>query len=246
MKTINLVLLPILFFNLSIIAQEESIDPSKPTNIYTRINNNFELTDRSGNLEYGYRFNYNYASSNIQFSAEVPFLYSNVTNYFGLSDIRLRSFYVPYIDYDRTIGALGMSLDLFIPTGNEEQQLGSGSWSISPGIITGIMINNNYSIWPTVSYRYQFRSNKKGFDEQHGMTLQILNSINISEKVYLMATPMFLMNDFINENKDLIGAELEFNYMIKPNKIQIGFFTRQLKNRTDRIQSYRIMARFFL
>lgn len=232
----------------SLLAQdsEENIDPSKPTNIYTRINNNFEFTDRSGEQEYGYRFNYNYATSDIQFTAEVPYLYNASSKQYGLSDIRLRTFYVPYVNYDKTFAGLGLSMDLFLPTGSVEDKLGSGSWSISPGILAGILVNDSYSIWPNISYRYQVASVKDDIISQHGMTVQITNSINISPKIYLNVSPMVLLNDFKDENRDLLGGEFEFNYMIKKNKLQIGFFSRQLFNHESYTQSYRLMARIFL
>ncbi len=247
MKTVQLLIIAISLAGLNVQAQEEeSIDPSKPTNIYTRINNNVEYNNNNGKEEIGYRFNYNYASKNIQLSAEIPFMYNSDSKQFGLSDIRVRSFYVPYINYEKTFGGFGVSFDVFLPTGNPEHQLGSGNWSLSPGLMAGFIVNNSYSVWPILSYRYQFNSEGDAFKQQHGMTIQLMNTINLSEKIYLIATPMYLMNDFSNEYNDLAGGELEFNYMLKKNKIQVGAFTRQLANASVQSQSYRVMLRIFL
>ncbi|TNJ41697.1 transporter [Tamlana fucoidanivorans] len=249
--TKNLLTIALLFvYSIMAIAQNEEnqqVDPSKPTNIYDRVNNNLEFTDRSGKQEFGYRFNYSYANElGIQATLEVPFLYSVDNNNFGVSDLRLRAFYVPYTDYDKLFGGLGVSMDIFIPTGDINKGLGSGSWSVSPGVIMGLMLSDSYSLWPIVSYRYQIGASQEVNVIKHGGSLQLLNSVSFSDRIYLLASPMFIINDFQNDFEDLVGGEVELNYMIIPNKLQIGTFTRHLANKGVHTQSYRLFARFFL
>ncbi|AZQ64292.1 hypothetical protein EI427_19370 [Flammeovirga pectinis] len=235
---------------LTSIAQEtEYIDPSKPTNIYTRLNNNFEMTDlKDGTQLTGYRFNVSYALKDFQTTIEIPMLYNHKTQKAGLGDLRIRSFYVPYVDYDKTFGGLGLSLDIFAPMGDPRDGISSGLWSISPGIITGIMVSKKFSIWPIISYRYQFgerwQEGQQQSVTQHGATFQIMNTINISDKVYFIITPMYIQNNFANMGQFDYGGEIEFNYMLIENKLQVGCFSRQLVN--SQLESYRLMVRIFL
>ncbi|WP_157491509.1 hypothetical protein [Flammeovirga sp. SJP92] len=231
-------------------SDEKVIDPSKPTNVYTRINNNFEHTNlKDGTQLTGYRFNLSYAVSDFQTTLEIPLLYNHTTQKVGMGDLRLRTFYVPYTDYSKTLGGLGVSMDIFAPMGNRIEGISSGNWSISPGIIAGIMVSDSYSIWPILSYRYQFADpnlveGRAQNIEKHGMTFQLMNSINISEKIYLLVTPMLIQNDFATMQSFDYGGEVEFNYMLVKNKLQVGCFSRQLAN--SEYSSYRLMLRFFL
>ncbi|WP_044212583.1 hypothetical protein [Flammeovirga sp. OC4] len=231
-------------------SDDKVIDPSKPTNVYTRINNNFELTNlKDGTQLTGYRFNLSYAVSDFQTTLEVPLLYNHNTQKVGMGDLRLRTFYVPHTDYSKTLGGLGIAMDIFVPLGNRVEGISSGNWSISPGIIAGIMVSDTYSIWPILSYRYQFadpnlvEGSTKNI-ERHGMTFQLMNSINISEKIYVLVTPMLIQNDFTTMQSFDYGGEVEFNYMLIKNKLQVGCFSRKLVN--SEYSSYRLMFRLFL
>ena len=244
--TIRIILLLILSFFIShtLVSQEqeEAIDLSKPTNIYTRLNNNFEYLNAEGFEFYGYRVNYNMALSKFQGTVELPLLYNTRTKNFGLDDVRLRAYYVPYTNYDKFFGGAGVSLDVFLPTGEFEKGLGTGAWSISPGFVFGMIFSDRYSLFPNISYRYQFKENPQV--ERHGATIQLTNSIVLSEKSFILLVPMFFQNDFSDKDSLDSGGEFEFNYMVKYNKLQLGFFTRQLFKSNS--QTYRLFVRLFL
>ena len=109
-----------------------------------------------------------------------------------------------------------------------------------------IIVSDNYSIWPIASYRMRYKPSSIPEDEfvKHGFTLMVMNSINISDKIYVTATPMFVNNNMFQSRENDYGGELEFNYMLKDNKIQLGLFTRQLLE--SETQSYRLMVRIYL
>src|SRR6476659_4927776 len=89
-------------FNLLNLSAQDSItahfDPSKPTNLYDRLSNNLEYNFlKNGSRTYGYRANLVLASRDQRNSVhiEMPLLYSSYSQKFGLSDIRLRYYWIP-------------------------------------------------------------------------------------------------------------------------------------------------------
>ena len=114
-------------------ASAQEVDASKPTNFYPLLGNNLEYNarDAGGNLM-GYRAELIYPPSQAHlFLFELPLLYNDTTEKFGVGDLRARYFWLPYKNYDNFFGAFGPSIDIFVPTGSFEDGLGSSSWSVS-------------------------------------------------------------------------------------------------------------------
>jgi hypothetical protein len=105
---ISIFTITLFFLLLKVAAQDTAqvhIDPSKPTNFYSRLSNNLEYTFRKeGNNTYGYRANFVWASKNQAHAihVELPLLYAVTTNKFGLSDMRFRYFWVLYKNYAKS------------------------------------------------------------------------------------------------------------------------------------------------
>jgi hypothetical protein len=80
-------------------AQEEEAkgkDNSKPTNVYSQVDNFLEFTRYEKYNTFGYNPRLSYTpNEDNALILEVPLLYSTLTDKFGLSDIRLRYFYIP-------------------------------------------------------------------------------------------------------------------------------------------------------
>lgn len=231
---VALLAVPCILFTAIANAQEKEIDPSKPTNLYSRLNNNFEYTNRkSGNDTWGYRANLNYASRSEahSVSVELPLLYATKTEKFGLGDIRFRYFWVPYKNYAKMPGAYGMTVDVFAPTGKAEDGLGSDRWTIAPGLTTGFVFGK-FATFPILSYQYSSKqtsdlipeSQKK---ELHGATVQAICVYNLSASSYFDFTPAFIANNFEEAGADDFQVEANYFYMAKKNKLQIGGFIRR-------------------
>ena len=133
--------------------EDEDIDASKPTNFYTQLINWAEyISNKSGGDLMGYRGEILYAPSDAHLIlGEIPLLYNNQTDKFGLGDLRARYFYLPYKNYDKFFGALGPSVDIFFPTGSFEDGLGSSSWVVVPGITVGLMAAEWIQFFPILS-----------------------------------------------------------------------------------------------
>jgi hypothetical protein len=220
-----------LLFSVTTFAQEaeQEIDASKPTNFYSLLDNTLENTAHSTHNVFGYRGKILYAPSEAHLIlGEIPLMYNDQTSKFGLGDIRARYFYLPYKNYDKFIGAFGPSVDVFTPTGNFADGLGSGRWIISPGITVGLMAADWIQFFPIISYQY---SGKPIYDNpkpevnnvEHGITFQVITPLVFSDKFFIQITPIFKMNNINNERQDRYIQELLANYTLS-EKLQLSAF----------------------
>jgi len=152
-------LIVLLFCSSICLAQNDSdqptIDPSKPTNLYTQFNALVELNAYDGFSTYGTRFNFQYAfNPDNLLLAEVPFLYNDATDKFGISDLRVRCFNAIKRDISKTVIAIAPFSDITIPTGSFDNGLGGDTWSIAAGAVVGIVLNKNISFFPCANYVY--------------------------------------------------------------------------------------------
>ena len=224
-------------FNLLHLSAQDSItahfDPSKPTNLYDRLSNNLEYNFlKNGSRTYGYRANLVLASRDQRNSVhiEMPLLYSSYSQKFGLSDIRLRYYWIPYKHYSRKPGAFGLLLDSYIPTGSLKDGLGRGRWIFAPGLSTAFVFGR-FSTFPIICYLYssEIKDSKTpspGAGELNGYIIQSI-CVYKFKKSYLDCTPIFIKNSYSNNGNDDFVLEGNYLYMIKPNKMQIGCFARR-------------------
>ena len=102
--------------------QQEEINPSKPTNLYSNIDFNFEFQNHPGDGDlYGINIIPAIAfNDRNRLDAEIPILsttFREKPNTTGLGDIRLRYFHLRYktVDQEKRITAAGVSVDVFLP-----------------------------------------------------------------------------------------------------------------------------------
>ena len=234
------ILITILFFFIGAVAIAQvtpgpHIDPSKPTNLYTRLGNNLEYTFlRQGNRTFGYRANFVWASASQKLAAyvELPLLYATSSNKFGLSDIRLRYFWLPYKNYSKTPASFGFTIDSYLPTGSFEDGLGRGRWIVAPGLSTGFVLGK-FSTFPIFSYLYasSIQAGKIPGDDNPPLNGYIVQSICVfrfSKKSYVDCTPIFIKNSYTNAGQDDFILEGNYLYMVKQNKMQVGCFVRRI------------------
>jgi len=214
-------------------AQDQKIDSSKPTNFYPLLDNSLEYDSReSGGNLVGYRAQLIYPPSEAHlFLAELPLLHNDQSNKFGIGDLRLRYFYLPYKNYEEFFGAFGPSIDIFAPTGSYEDGLGSSFWSISPGVTAGLMFADWIQAFPIVSYVYTSKpttdlipeSQKK---ERHGLSAQVIIPVVFTEKFFMQITPVFSIGDFNDAgNTSRYIQELLGSYSLS-DKLQASIFYR--------------------
>jgi hypothetical protein len=219
-------------FKLSVQAQEKpEIDASKPTNFYSYLNNSLEFTSRekNGNLV-GYRANVTYSPSDKHlFLGEVPLQYNLKREKFGLGDIRVRYFYLPYKDYDKFVGALGPSVDIIAPTGKASNGIGAGRWIVAPGVATALMFADWIQVFPVLSYQYMSKPvyvDTTVVDKPiNGITLQFISVLAISQKAFVALTPTFNEHFLAGTSSFSYIQELSFGYMMTP-KGQISAYLK--------------------
>jgi len=254
MKNLKLLFIALtLSSSLSLIAQEENastigqeeegIDASKPTNFYSFLDNTLELSSQKNQNVFGYRGKLTLALSEAHLVlAEVPLLYNDRTEKFGIGDLRARYFWLPYKNYDKVIGAFGPSIDIFAPTGSFENGLGSGRWVLSPGVTVGIMAAEWIQFFPILSYQY---ASKPVYDNPspeadmatHGLSFQVITPIVFSEKFFVQLTPIFKMNDFNNQRNDRFEQEVFASYSINPKMQVTGFYSGKFEDENHTVSA---------
>ena len=210
------------------------IDPSKPTNQYTRLSNNLEYNFlKTGKGTYGYRANFIWASGRQHHSiyTELPLLYATSSKKFGISDMRFRYYWVPYKDYAKKPGALGFAIDSYVPTGKLDDGLGRGRWIFATGLSTAFVFGK-FSTFPYVYYLYssEIMSDKisaSGRKALNGYIIQSICVYKIDKNSYVDCTPIFMKNSYSNAGKDDLVVEGNYLYMVKQNKMQVGCFARR-------------------
>lgn len=244
MKTINIekswsvVLIFLgLFFSFQYSSAQElnkEKDNSKPTNVYSQIDNfmQFETTPEYNTFGYNPRISYA-PHKNHSFVIDAPFLYNYKYEKFGISDIRIRYFGVAYRNYEQFFGSFGASLDITAPTGKYEHGLGASSWKISPGVTFGFILNKSQtiSIFPVLSYIYTSLPTSEKVPEElkeidHGASLQLISSFVLSDDFFILITPIMRVKDINDEREDEFILEIEPVVDIFKDKFQTGIFYR--------------------
>ena len=243
MKTKSILLITLLITSF-IFAQEEetqSVDASKPTNLYTQVNGAFEYqSHKEGSDIYGTRFNIQYAfNPDNLLLVEVPFLYNEGTEKFGLSDMRVRYFHAAKRNITKRLIAIAPYADFTLPTGNAKNGLGNDVWSLAGGVVFGYVLTPKIALFPGVGYVHVNDFKEDRFEPQNGVNFQTNMSINFSKKMFLFVNPIVTVL-----KKTLWTGELNLNYMVKPSKLKtnIGYYP----DFTNEIHTFRVGATKFL
>ncbi|APY08790.1 hypothetical protein BWZ20_10975 [Winogradskyella sp. J14-2] len=232
--------------------QSQQVDASNPTNFYTQVNTLFEYTTREdGTNLYGFRGNviYTFNPDNLVL-AEVPILYNDATNKFGLSDIRLRYFtVVKRVMTKEKFSVIAPFVDVTLPTGSFENGLGTSSLVASVGAIYGFAISKKVLMFPGLSAVHvtkpgtdlipdELKASSTGFGAQANM------SIRFNDRWFLFVNPILTMLNTDGDWNEQWTGEFNLNHMIIPNKLKanIGYYP----NLTAEIHTLRIGATFFL
>jgi len=221
-------------------AQEskKEIDPSKPTNLYTQFNTLAEINSGNKFNTYGTRLNFQYAfNPDNLLLVEVPLLYNDFTEKFGLSDTRVRYFHALKRNITKRLIAIAPYADITIPTGSFKNGLGSDVWSLAAGVVAGYVISPKISMFPGVGFVHV--TAPSGAKSQSGVSFQTNMSISFSKKSFLFVNPIVTVLAKTNWQ-----AELNYNYIIKPNKLKVN--AGWIPNFTNEINTFRVGATFFL
>jgi len=238
MKKVNSILVFIgLIASLSAFGQQEKvIDASKPTNFYNSVNHAFEYTSRpdGGNL-LGYRANLVLAPSEKNLIlGEIPVLYNTETKNFGLGDIRARYFYLPYKNYSKFFGAFGPSIDIIAPTGNLANGIGTGRWTVAPGIAMGLMFSEAIQVFPILSYQHMSKpvnsDSSAANNEINGGSLQFVTVIVPSPKTFFQITPTFAQSYQNGVGSFSYIMEISFGYQMGAKSVLGAYCKRAFNN----------------
>jgi hypothetical protein len=111
---------------------------------------------------------------------------------FGVGDLRLRLFYLPYKKKKKGLSSFGISADVFMPTGNPNYYLGSGDWVLAPGVIWGLFAAQWLQIYPILSYSATIPGvPDTGREIKHALTLQAYFVFRLPAKVFFQVIPYY-------------------------------------------------------
>ncbi len=240
----NTLLLVCLFIKMTASAQDDDtngVDASKPTNLYTQVNAAFEYqAHKNGPDLYGTRVNVQYAfDPDNLLLVELPLLYNEGTEKFGISDTRVRYFHVAKRNITKRLIAIAPYADVTMPTGSFSKGLGGDVWSMAAGVVAGYAVSTKIAMFPGVGYVHVTKPNDYPGKSQNGINFQTNMSISFSQRSFLFVNPIVT---FLN--KTLWTGEFNYNYMITPNKLKVnaGYYP----DFTNDINTIRIGATLFL
>ena len=220
-------------------AQDQTVDASKPTNLYTQVNAAFEYQSHQGADLYGTRINVQYAfDPDNLLLVEVPLLRNEGTGKFGLSDTRVRYFHVVKRNITERLIAIAPYADITMPNGSFNNGLGADLWSLAAGVVAGYVVSPKIAMFPGVGIIHITEPNDYPGSSQTGINLQTNMSISFSQRAFLFVNPIVsILSDTI------WTGEFNFNYMITPNKFKVnaGYFP----NFTNEINTFRVGATLF-
>jgi hypothetical protein len=219
----------------------DTVDASKPTNLYTQVNAAFEYqAPKKGPDLYGTRINVQYAfNPDNLLLVEVPFLYNDGTEKFGIADTRVRYFHAAKRNITKRLIAIAPYADVTIPTGSFENRLGGNVWSLSAGVVAGYVLSPKIAMFPGVGYVHVTEPNDFPGEAQNGVNFQTNMSISFSERAFLFVNPIVTVL-----SNTIWSGEFNFNYMITPNKLKVnaGYYP----NFTNDINTFRLGGTIFL
>ena len=164
---------------------------------------------------------------------EIPLQYNTETKSFGLGDIRGRYFYLPYKNYAKFFGAFGPSLDIIAPTGNSANGIGTGRWTIAPGIAMGLMFSETIQVFPILSYQYISKpvnsDNSASNDAISGGSLQFVTVLVPSPKLFFQITPLFAQSYQNGVGSFTYIQEISFGYQMGAKSILGAYCKRDFK-----------------
>lgn len=206
----------------------KKIDPSNAGNLYTQVNTSFELKRSQGDrYMYGLRMNGQYAfNPNNMILFEVPVMYNDHTEKFGISDFRIRYYRAVMRNMSKTFTFLIPFADVSMPTGSFSKGLGTGRWSFGAGLILGVRISKSFSLFPGISYVYvtKDRVELPIDDHSNGLSIQTNASLKFTKRLYAFINPIFTYTYSLSSWHPNWKAEVNLNYMIKPTfKVNVGW-----------------------
>jgi hypothetical protein len=155
----------ILFFlAASLFGQEEKqYNPADITEAATNIQIMPEYNKSDEYTASGLRINLDRDWAEGKYSVNVEIAYGKADftdgkSYSGFTDTRTRLFWKFYSNSESALANMVFNLDLFIPTGNADQDFGIGTWMFVPGVILAFPVTESFSIY--ANPRIQFTTGK--------------------------------------------------------------------------------------
>ncbi len=193
-------------------------DPAIPTDLFTRYDSHFEASFDAETYLVGNIWSIAFAFNNkYQVNANAPLAYSGKSNKFGLGDAELGFVSIPLLDSAAFLTALGYKLQVSIPTGSFNNNLGIGAFRVAPAIIANFKFSEKFYLLPEFIYFFTSKVLQSVPDlpsnsDQHGLDASIKMVYKPTDNSWIWLTPSLNTFDLADSNTDF---ELEVLYGVK-------------------------------
>ena len=244
----------------------QEIDPSKPTNLYSFIDLNFEWQGFGKGDTVGFRVMPTWAINNQNMvQAEIPIQradFETIEAATGVGDIRIRYFGLPVVR-EATLSHIGVSLDVFVPAGDEDKGLGSGRWVMAPGIMFGIAASDTVNFYPIISYQYSASAvnctaggsdaggcvppgpgESDGDGTTQGVSVEVMSVIGLPNAMWLQLVPKYSEVFDCPESRSF-NLRVNYGWMLRSNLSLTVDFLHEFENRDGLRNHVRVGLGYF-
>jgi hypothetical protein len=162
---------------------------------------------------------------------------------FGISDLRIRAFYLPYTKHTIGFSGFGLSIDVYAPSGAEEYYLGTGNWTLAPGVLFEFTATKWLGIYPILSYSATFPL-AGGDPLIQSVALQAYFVFRIPKHFFFQIIP-----DYVQQVSPDITATFNTEFILgwQPNKSGLQLiYQRQFVGDNGIIDEVRFAFNYFL
>jgi hypothetical protein len=114
-----------------------------------------------------------------------------------MGDLRIQAFGLPYLasSQEATVMSVGVSLDLFMPTGSVDAGLGSGRWNVAPGMLVGLHLVGPLLMFGILAYSASIPGDPASTEDIiHSLKVTLFLVLKLPRAFYVQVIPDLLQN----------------------------------------------------
>lgn len=212
-------------------------DPANPTSLFTRYDSHFDLRFDSQYYQVGNLWSLAYAfNPKHQVGANALLAYGSQSNNLGIGDTEIGYSTLPLLDTNAFLSALGFRMEVLIPTGNFDKNMGIGAVRVTPGVIANLTFTDRFFILPELKYIFTskvLQSVQEGYENsiKHGYNASLKVVFKPTKESWIWVTPALTTFDL---SKSSAEFELELLYGVKIlNRVGLtAYFKRNFTTNT--------------
>jgi hypothetical protein len=220
---------------------KKEVDPSLPTNLFTRYDSEFDVQINESTYTVGNIWTFGYAFNDCNFvAANASLAYYERSQAFGIGDIELAYTHLIKLDTLAFVNAAGFKLQALLPTGNYEKFMGLGSVRVMPTFFATLKLSPKFYVLPEAGYLYTSKTVSETMTQpnnadMHGYFVSTKFIYKLNLNTYLWVTPMLGSERFADEPE--VSLEVVYGAKIL-NRFGLTFIVRP--NFTTRAMEFKV------